>query len=132
MDCMHTHSPLSLTVCGGIGVITPTDGVAIPITAGADIRHSMPAAGASAGEASTEAGVGDGDITIIITPEAGILAEADIGEVAAGEVVIGEVEMYIPTDAQAVLTIIALAVQMVTVSLELQQLLLVEAAVVVL
>lgn len=121
-------SPLSLTVCGGTGAITPTAGAATPIMAGADTHLTMPVAGALAGAASMEAGAGD--ITIIITiPEAGILVE-DIGAVAAGGVIIGQVGMCIPTDVQAVLTIIALAVQMVTAFQELQQLLLAEVAVV--
>lgn len=90
MECMLTHSPLSPIVCGGIGVITPTAGVAIPIMVGEVTRLTMPAAGASAGADSMEAGVGD--ITIITIMEAGIPV-ADTGVEATGEEVV-----YIQTD----------------------------------
>ena len=64
-------SRLSLTAYGGIGVITPTDGEAILIMAGA---------------VSTVAGVGDGDIItiIIILAVAGIPVAVDTGEATIG------------------------------------------------
>lgn len=80
MAYMPMHSPHSPIAYGGTGAITLMDGEAIPIMAGAVTHLTMPAAGASAGEDSMEAGVGD--ITTIM--EAGIPV-ADTGAEATGE-----------------------------------------------
>lgn len=96
MECMLMLSLLSLTVCGGIGVITPTDGVATLIMAG-EVTHliTVTVAGPMVGAASTVAGVGDGDTITIIT----ILAVAGIPvAVDTGEVVIGIAVAYIRID----------------------------------
>lgn len=96
-ECMLMHSPLSLTVYGGIGATTPMAGDGtIPTTAGVAIPiMAAGAAGPSAGAASMAAG--DGDITTITTmPAAGIPEVADIGAA-----VTGAVGAYIPTVAQA-------------------------------
>jgi hypothetical protein len=93
MECMLMPSLLSLTVCGGIGVITPTDGVATLIMVG-EVTHliTVTVAGPMVGAASTVAGVGDGDTITIIT----ILAVAGIPvAVDTGEVVIGIAVAYI-------------------------------------
>lgn len=93
-------SPLSPTAYGGIGVITPMAGVAILIMAGEVIRLiTAMEAGVLAGVASTADGVGDGDITIIITipAVAGIPVAVDTGEVGTGEVA-----AYIQTDVTPV------------------------------
>lgn len=120
-------SLLSLTVCGGIGVITPMDGEAILIMVG-EVTHLIivTAAGPMVGAASTAAGVGDGDTITIITilEAAGIPVAVDTGEVAIGIVI-----MRIRTDAQVERTIIRLAAQMATVFLALQQHLLAEVVV---
>ena len=78
------HSLHSLTACGGIGVITPMDGVgAGPTTDGtgdgaAGIVDGM-VDGMPAGEAGTVAG--DGPITIIRTTiRAGIIRDPVIGD----------------------------------------------------
>ena len=87
MECMLMLSLLSLTVCGGIGVITPTDGVATLIMAGVDTHLiTVTVAGPMAGAVSTVAGVGDGDIItiIIILAVAGIPVAVDTGEVVIG------------------------------------------------
>lgn len=80
-------SLLSLTVCGGIGVITPMDGEAILIMVGVD-THLITAtvAGPMAGAVFTVAGVGDGDIItiIIILAVAGIPVAVDTGEATIG------------------------------------------------
>ena len=96
MECMLMLSLLSLTVCGGIGVITPTDGVATLIMAG-EVTHliTVTVAGPMVGAAATVAGVGDGDTITIIT----ILAVAGIPvAVDTGEVVIGIAVAYIRID----------------------------------
>lgn len=120
-------SLLSLTVCGGIGVITPMDGEAILIMVG-EVTHLIivTAAGPMVGAASTAAGVGDGDTITIITilEAAGIPVAVDTGEVAIGIVI-----MRIRTDAQVERTIIRLAAQMATVFQALQQHLLAEVVV---
>ena len=93
MECMLMLSLLSLTVCGGIGVITPTDGVATLIMAG-EVTHliTVTVAGPMVGAASTVAGVGDGDTITIIT----ILAVAGIPvAVDTGEATIGATIMFI-------------------------------------
>lgn len=127
MECMLMLSLLSLTVCGGIGVITPMDGEAILIMVG-EVTHLIivTAAGPMVGAASTAAGVGDGDTITIITilEAAGIPVAVDTGEVAIGIVI-----MRIRTDAQVERTIIRLAAQMATVFLALQQHLLAEVVV---
>lgn len=127
MECMLMLSQLSLTVCGGIGVITPMDGEAILIMVG-EVTHLIivTAAGPMVGAASTAAGVGDGDTITIITilEAAGIPVAVDIGEVAIGIVI-----MRIRTDAQVERTIIRLAAQMATVFQALQQHLLAEVVV---
>lgn len=94
---MHMHSPLSLTVCGGIGATTPMAGDGtIPTTAGVAIPiMAAGAVGPSAGAASMAAGDGD-TITIIITMADGITVAADIGAAT-----IGAAEAYIPIVAQA-------------------------------
>ena len=88
-------SLLSLTVCGGIGVITPMDGEAILIMVG-EVTHLIivTAAGPMVGAASTVAGVGDGDTITIIT----ILEAVGIPAVDTGEVAIGIAVAYIQTD----------------------------------
>ena len=126
-------SLLSLTVCGGIGVITPMDGEAILIMVG-EVTHLIivTADGPMVGAASTAAGVGDGDTktNITIHKEHVILEAAGIpGAVDTGEVAIGIVIMRIRTDAQVERTIIRLAAQMATVFLALQQHLLAEVVV---
>ena len=87
MECMLMLSQLSLTVCGGIGVITPMDGEAILIMVG-EVTHLIivTAAGPMVGAASTAAGVGDGDIItiIIILAVAGIPVAVDTGEATIG------------------------------------------------
>lgn len=95
MECMLMLSLLSLTVCGGIGVITPMDGEAILIMVG-EVTHLIivTAAGPMVGAASTAAGVGDGDTITIIT----ILEAAGIPVVDTGEVAIGIAVAYIQTD----------------------------------
>ena len=127
MECMLMLSLRSLTVCGGIGVITPMDGEAILIMVG-EVTHLIivTAAGPMVGAASTAAGVGDGDTITIITilEAAGIPVAVDTGEVAIGIVI-----MRIRTDAQVERTIIRLAAQMATVFLALQQHLLAEVVV---
>lgn len=91
MECMLMPSLLSLTVCGGIGVITPMDGEAILIMVG-EVTHLIivTAAGPMVGAASTAAGVGDGDTITIITilEAAGIPVAVDTGEATIGGVVI--------------------------------------------
>ena len=80
-------SRLSLTAYGGIGVITPTDGVATLIMAGEGTHLiTVTVAGPMAGAVSTVAGVGDGDIItiIIILAVAGIPVAVDTGEVVIG------------------------------------------------
>lgn len=84
-DCMLMHSLLSLTVCGGIGVITPMAGAAILTMVGeVTLLIIATVAGELAGAASMAAGIGDGDTIIIIT----IIPVADIGEVATGAEVV--------------------------------------------
>ena len=82
MVCMHTHSLHLEIVYGGIGVITPTDGVAILTMATAG-TIGMARAGASAGAAGTAvvgmAVAGDTIITIII-PVADGIPVVDTGE----------------------------------------------------
>ena len=95
MECMLMLSLLSLTVCGGIGVITPMDGEAILIMV-REVTHLIivTAAGPMVGAASTVAGVGDGDTITIIT----ILEAVGIPAVDTGEVAIGIAVAYIQTD----------------------------------
>ena len=79
MECMLMLSLLSLTVCGGIGVITPMDGEAILIMVG-EVTHLIivTAAGPMVGAASTVAGVGDGDTITIIMPVRIIIDHQDV------------------------------------------------------
>ena len=95
MECMLMLSLLSLTVCGGIGVITPMAGAAIVSMVG-EVTHLIivTAAGPMVGAASTVAGVGDGDTITIIT----ILEAVGIPAVDTGEVAIGIAVAYIQTD----------------------------------
>ena len=91
MECMLMLSQLSLTVCGGIGVITPMAGAAILTMVGAvTLLIIATAAGALAGAASMAVGIGDGDtITIIIIiPAVAGIPVADTGEVATGAEVV--------------------------------------------
>lgn len=85
MECMLMLSLLSLTVCGGIGVITPTDGVAILIMVG-EVTHLITAtvAGPMVGAASTVAGDGDTITIITILAVAGIPVAVDTGEATIG------------------------------------------------
>ena len=85
MECMLMLSLLSLTVCGGIGVITPTDGVAILIMVGEVTRLiTVTVAGPMVGAASTVAGDGDTITIITILAVAGIPVAVDTGEVVIG------------------------------------------------
>ena len=82
MECMLMLSLLSLTVCGGIGVITPTDGVAILIMVGEVTRLiTATVAGPMVGAASTVAGDGD-TITIIITIIPIVIGHPDVRRLA--------------------------------------------------
>ena len=82
---MRMLSRLSLTAYGGIGVITPTDGVAIIIMVGEVTRLiTATVAGPMVGAASTVAG-DVATITIItILAVAGIPVAVDTGEVVIG------------------------------------------------
>lgn len=116
MECMRMHSPHLPTVYGGTGVITPTDGVAIPLM---DLAGTAGTAqtGASVGAAGTAV---DGDITIIITMVADGILVADTGEAAEIglaiacipiDVLMGHhllVEMEFHQAAQCVVTLVVL------------------------
>ena len=86
MECMLMLSPLSVTVCGGIGVITPMDGdgIILIMVGVAILIMAVMAAGLLAGEASTAAG----DTIIIIIPAAVGMPVADTGEATTGIAVV--------------------------------------------
>lgn len=100
---MLMHSLHLVIVYGGIGVITPMDGVVI-LTMDMVGIIGMVLAGASAGAAGTAVAGMDGDIIItiiIIIPVVAGIPVADIGEVADTGVA-----MPIPTDALMVQPVI--------------------------
>lgn len=100
MECMLMLSQLSLTVCGGIGVITPMAGAAILTMVGeVTLLIIATAAGALAGAASMAVGIGDGGtITIITIPAVAGIPVVDTGEVATGvEVVCIQTDVLMET-----------------------------------
>ena len=99
MACMLTHSLHSPIVCGGIGVITPTVGAAIPTMAGDGTAGTVPV-GASDGEAGMQVAGGD-TITIIIII---LIITVVTGVAVTGEAVIGRITL-IRTDALTVQTV---------------------------
>ena len=86
---MPTHSPLSPTVCGGIGAITLMDGVGELLTTVGAGTVGMARAGVSVGAAGMAAAGGDTITILTIIPDG--IPVADTGGMVIGE-------MPIPTD----------------------------------